>query len=47
MEVAYDLVHHFGDLPEPRMINKCRHKLLDIVMIAICAVLADADGWKK
>jgi len=47
MEAANDLVHHFGDLPEPRMINKCRHKLLDIVMIAICAVLADADGWEE
>jgi predicted transposase YbfD/YdcC len=27
------------------MVNKCEHRLLDIVMIAICATIADADGW--
>lgn len=39
------LVEHFRDLPDPRMVNKCDHLLIDIVMIAICATIANADGW--
>lgn len=36
---------YFGDLPDPR-IDRCKHhKLLDIVTIAICAVISNADGW--
>lgn len=35
----------FGDLPDPRMEGKVHHKLLDIVVIAICAVLSGADTW--
>ncbi|MGL4649462.1 MAG: ISAs1 family transposase [Caldilineaceae bacterium] len=45
MGAKNSLVECFGDLPDPRMVNKCRHKLLDIVMIAICATIADADSW--
>jgi predicted transposase YbfD/YdcC len=28
------------------MVKKCDHKLIDIVMIAICATIANADGWE-
>ena len=36
---------HFADLPDPR-VERCKHhKLLDIVTIAICAVISNADGW--
>ena len=36
---------YFGDLPDPR-IERCKHHLLhDIVTIAICAVISNADGW--
>jgi predicted transposase YbfD/YdcC len=36
---------HFGDLPDPR-IDRCkRHRLLDVVTIALCAVLCGADTW--
>lgn len=36
---------YFRDLPDPR-IERCKHhKLLDIVTIAICAVISNADGW--
>ena len=36
---------HFGDLPDPR-IDRCkRHHLLDVVTIALCAVLCGADTW--
>jgi hypothetical protein len=29
-----------------RMVNKCRHRLLDIVFIAIWATIAQADDWE-
>jgi predicted transposase YbfD/YdcC len=45
MELESQLIEHFKDLPDPRMVNKCDHLLLDIVMIAICATIAEADNW--
>src|SRR5258708_37660496 len=27
------------------MVNKCRHKLLDMLVIAVCATIANADRW--
>jgi hypothetical protein len=30
----------FGDIPDPRVVGRCDHKLLDIILIAICAVLS-------
>ncbi len=35
----------FADLPDPRIEGRCDHKLLDIIIIAICAVLCGADSW--
>lgn len=35
----------FGDLPDPRVEGRCDHKLLDIIVIAICGVLCGADSW--
>src|SRR5262249_44307128 len=35
---------HFGDLPDPR-IDRCKlHTLTDIVTIAVCALISNADG---
>jgi hypothetical protein len=35
---------HFGDLPDPR-IDRCKlHTLTDIVTIAVCAIISNADG---
>jgi predicted transposase YbfD/YdcC len=34
----------FRDLPDPRARN-VRHRLIDILVIALCAVICDADGW--
>jgi predicted transposase YbfD/YdcC len=36
---------HFRHLPDPRVVGRTRHLLLDIVVIAICAVIADCDDW--
>ena len=35
----------FHDLPDPRVVNRCLHQLLDILAIAILAVLSGADDW--
>jgi len=45
MTLNSQLLEQFKDLPDPRMVNKCDHLLLDIVMIAICATIAGADDW--
>src|SRR5215204_1953340 len=36
---------YFAALPDPR-IDRCKHhQLLDIITIALCAVLCGADSW--
>ena len=38
------LIECFADLPDPR-IDRCkRHKLLDIVVIGLCAIICGAEG---
>ncbi len=39
------LAEYFGDMPDPRVVGRCDHKLLDIILIAICAVLSGAESW--
>jgi predicted transposase YbfD/YdcC len=39
------IAHHFADLTDPRIDRSRLHELLDIVAIAICAVVAGADSW--
>jgi hypothetical protein len=46
MAMESQVMEHFKDLPDPRMVNKCDHLLIDIVMIAICATIANADSWE-
>jgi predicted transposase YbfD/YdcC len=36
---------HFRKLKDPRVTGRCHHLLYDIVVIAICAVIADCDDW--
>jgi predicted transposase YbfD/YdcC len=38
------IIEHFANLTEPRRYNK-RHLLIDIIVIAICAVVSGADDW--
>jgi predicted transposase YbfD/YdcC len=45
MEPLADLGSYFADLTDPRSSN-ARHGLLDILVIAICAVICGADGWE-
>ena len=45
-KVLPTLEQRFGDLPDPRIDRTKLHKLLDILAIAICAVIAGADNWE-
>jgi hypothetical protein len=37
--------HYLSALEDPRMDRAKLHKLLDIVVVAICAVICGADNW--
>src|SRR5438445_12725204 len=36
---------HFANLTDPRLQRTQRHSLLDILIITLCATLANADSW--
>lgn len=39
------LLDHFRLIPDPRIEKKCKHKLIDMIAIAISAILCGADDW--
>ncbi len=39
------ILAHFQELEDPRISPATRHQLLDIVAIAVCAVICGADTW--
>ena len=39
------VAEHFADLPDPRALPAQRHELLDILVIALCAVICGADTF--
>ena len=39
------ILDHFDDLDDPRVERTRRHKLVDIIAIAICATICGADSW--
>ncbi len=41
------LLDHFGSITDPRIDRSKRHKLIDILVIAICATICGADGWAE
>jgi len=41
------IMEHFSSLTDPRILLKTRHKLIDIIVITLCAVLAGADEWTE
>jgi len=36
---------YFGNVNDPRVDRTKEHKLIDIIAIAICAVICGAEGW--
>ena len=47
MQEDNSLEGYFGDLEDPRVVGRCDHKLLDIIIMAICGVLCGAEGWEE
>ena len=41
------ITQHFSDLPNPNVGNEKQHDLLDILVIALCAVISSADSWAE
>ena len=39
------IMDHFRNSEDPRIERSKRHQLLDIIAIAICAVICGADSW--
>src|SRR5713101_6526017 len=48
MRVPSSFHEHFATLTDPRcpFSPKCRHLLMDILVIAVCAVMSGAEGWE-
>ena len=38
---------HFRTLKDPRRKHRQRYRLLSLVVIALCAVIANCDDWQK
>ncbi|MBI1802415.1 MAG: ISAs1 family transposase [Chloroflexi bacterium] len=45
--IAGRITEHFAQLKDPRIERTKRHQLLDIIVIAICAVICGADSWPE
>ncbi len=43
--VSSTLMHQFRAMTDPRLEHNKEHRLIDIIMLAICAVIAGADSW--
>jgi predicted transposase YbfD/YdcC len=37
----------FGDMPDPRVEGRCDHLLVEILLVAVCAVLCGAESWSE
>lgn len=44
---APSLVDYLGDIPDPRIKKKSQHKLVDVLVISICAVICGAEHWTE
>lgn len=47
MVTRLTIQHHFRKLKDPRINRRKRHLLLDILVIALCAVLCGATDWQQ
>ena len=44
--VTVTIAEHFGSLTDPRIERTKLHKLIDILVIAICAAICSCDNWE-
>ena len=35
----------FGDITDPRVEGRCEHRLIEVIIIAICAIITGAESW--
>ena len=42
---SLSITEHFASIEDPRIERSKRHKLIDIIVIAICAVICGAEDW--
>ena len=47
MATQFTITHHFRKLKDPRINRRKKHQLLDIVVIALCAVICGAEDWQQ
>jgi predicted transposase YbfD/YdcC len=40
------LIDSFSSLPDPRVVGRTTHNLVDIMVLTVCAVLCGADDWE-
>lgn len=45
-QAPQSLIEHFSVLDDPRIDRTKLHKLIDILVIAICATICGAEGWE-
>ena len=45
-EIQANLSHYFSEIKDPRVTRTKKHLLKDILVIAILAVIAGAEGWE-
>src|SRR3954466_3680038 len=43
----YQITRYFRKLKDPRRAHRRRHALQDIIVIALCAVIAGAQDWQQ
>lgn len=41
------LIESFSDMPDPRVVGRTDHHLLDILVLTVCAVVCGADDWES
>lgn len=42
---SVNILEHFGTVPDPRVNRTRRHNLIDVLVIALCAILSGADDF--
>lgn len=41
-----DSLVHFSSIEDPRIERCKKHELIDIIFLAICAILSGSEGWE-
>lgn len=46
VNINSDLIQHFSIIEDPRIDRTKRHLLIDIIVIAICSIICNGEGWE-